>query len=268
MRLPSLAPAMAIPLLLVGLTTCLAQDDKPWERQGTRVGEEIVGPDGGTMVWVPAGEFDMGSEGGNYDERPVHRVRITEGFWLGKCPVTNAQYRGYCQETGAEFPEGSNQGPDHPVVDLGWDDAVAYCEHYGLSLPSEAQWEYAARGPEGREYPWGNAWDPRLCCWDGNRGPEGASFAVGSFPEGASWCGALDMAGNTWDWCSDWYSPSYYARSPKADPRGPDTGQCRVLRGGSWYWVAPRHLRSAYRHFCGPTTRDAYLYGFRCVRGF
>ena len=246
----------------------LLEGVRPWDREGTRPGEEIVGPDGSPMVWVPAGEFNMGWERGCYDEKPVHRVRITKGFWLGKVAVTNAQYRRYCLETGAKFPEGSAQGDDHPVVDLSWDDAVACCRHYGLSLPTEAQWEYAARGPDGCIYPWGNEWDPTKCCWEGNKGPGGETYPVGSFPQGASWCGALDMAGNSWDWCQDWYSPTYYASAPRADPPGPSTGHCRVLRGGSWHFVVPRHLRSSYRHFCGPTARDSYVYGFRCARTF
>ena len=213
----------------------------PWQREGARVGEEITGPDGGRYVWVPAGEFMMGSEdyddegSEDYDdEKPVHRVRLTRGFWLSKCQVTNAQYRRFCEATSREFPSHGNQGDGHPVVCVSWDDAVAYCEHYGLQLPTEAQWEYAARGPEGRVYPWGNKWDRRRCCNEENKGPGEWTHPVGSFAAGASWCGALDMAGNVWEWCGDRYQERYYTVSPEEDPPGPASGEYRVVRGGGW----------------------------------
>ena len=256
---------MAVSILLLAVVAGLsvAQDAKPWERPGTRAGEEIIGPDGGKMVWVPPGEFMMGSNDGEDDEKPVHRVRITRGFWLGKCTVTNAQYRRFCGATGRSFPSDSNQGEEHPVVCVSWDDAVAYSQHYALRLPTEAEWEYAARGPEGRVYPWGNEWDAKRCCnWE-NRGPGGRTFPVGSFPQGASWCGALDMAGNVWQWCKDWYDAKYYAGSPAKDPPGPTSGPERVLRGGSWYFV-PNLCRSAVRYGDVPACRD-YDCGFRPV---
>jgi len=248
------------------LTTAgYCQDARPWEQQGAAVSDEIVGPDGGKMVWVPAGEFTMGSpnDQGEDAEHPAHRVRITKGFWLGRCTVTNAQYRRYCQETGAQFPQDSDQGDDHPVVCVTWNDAVAYCQHYGLALPTEAQWEYAARGPEGREYPWGNVWEDGKCCNAANKGPKGRTFPVGSFPEGTSWCGALDMAGNVWQWCRDWFGNDTYANSPAADPTGPDTGKFRVERGGAWRYDAVL-CRSADRSNFDPE-RDNIRGGFRCV---
>jgi formylglycine-generating enzyme required for sulfatase activity len=238
-----------------------AQDAKPWERQGTKAGEEIVGPDGGKMIWVPAGGFDMGSEDCAV---LVHTVQISKGFWLGKCTVTNAQYRQYCQASKTEFPTQSDQGDDHPVIYVSWDDAKKYCHRFGLQLPTEAQWEYAARGPEGRKYPWGDNWDKSKCCNDANKGPKGQTFPVGSFPQGASWCGALDMAGNVWQWCSDWYDGEYYARSPAGDPPGPDTGLDRVLRGGGWTCDAD-HCRSAFRYDFDP--EHGYVtVGFRCAK--
>ncbi len=245
-----------------------AQTAKPWVQRGTRAGEEIIGPDGGKMVWVPSGEFMMGSlEGeGEDNEHPAHRVRITRGFWLGKCTVTNAQYRQYCRETGAEFPPFSDQADDHPVVSVNWDDVEAYCKHYGLDLPTEAQWEYAARGPEGRKYPWGREWDPRKCCNRANLGPRGRTFPVGSFPEGVSWCGALDMAGNVWQWCRDWWSAKYYANSPDSDPQGPDSGERRVLRGGSWYGDDSKYFRCAFRGAYFVPSNRYFRVGFRCER--
>ena len=258
------APVAAVFVLLVGCFVCFAQEAKPWEQAGTQVGQEIVGPDGGKMVWVPAGEFMMGTaEGGELfaDARPAHKVRITKGFWLGKCTVTVAQWRRYLQETGGQ----AGPGNDYPKVWVSWDDATAYCQHYGLSLPTEAQWEYAARGAEGRKYPWGNEWDPKKCCsWD-NPGPTGFTWPVGSFPAGAAWCGALDMAGNVWQWCRDWYDDKYYANSPEADPTGPDTGKYRLLRGGSWNGGTD-YCRAAYRDYdLDPAIRDDGG-GFRCSR--
>src|ERR1039457_467351 len=138
--------------------TCEAPPPQAWEQAGKQAGEEITGPDGGKMVWVPAGEFPMGTNvGGDFfaDAKPVHQVRITKGFWLGKCTVTTAQWQRYLQEAGVQGWRGSDPptpGPDYPAWMISWDDAAAYCKHYGLSLPTEAQWEYAAAGPEGRKY--------------------------------------------------------------------------------------------------------------------
>ncbi len=251
-------------LMCTGLATALVghcQNDKPWNHSGTKAGEEIIGPDGGTMVWVPPGEFNMGSNDEEDDQKPVHRVRITHGFWFGKCEVTNTQYRRYCGETGRAFPEVSNQGDAHPVVSVAFDDVVAYCKHYGLRLPTEAEWEYAARGPESRKYPWGNDWDKAKCCnWD-NRGQGDKTYPVGSFPQGVSWCGAMDMAGNVWQWCASWYGP--YDGALAVDPQGPNDGAVRVVRGGSWSRVVT-HCRSAYRDWVPPFYSLDYL-GFRCV---
>jgi iron(II)-dependent oxidoreductase len=266
------AVAVAVLLLVVAAGPSIAQDAKPWEKPGTKASAEIVGPDGGKMVWVPAGEFMMGSPpgGGSVDEQPAHRVRITKGFWLEKCTVTNAQYRRYCQEAGAEFPVQSDQSDKHPVVWVNRIEAQAYCKHYGLSLPTEAQWEYAARGPEGRKYPWGNEWDPTKCRSSLNQGPWRRAYPVGSFPEDASWCGALDMAGNVWQWCNDWFSAKYYANSPESDPPGPDEDATHwaVLRGASWAFDAPWYFRSAYRIGRNAEEVRSDGIGFRCVRAF
>lgn len=221
---------------------------KPWERQGTRVGEEIAGPDGGTYVWVPPGEFMMGSENGDDDEKPVHRVRITKGYWLSKCEVTNAQYLRFVEATGHRAPNQSvyrdppvwrngsypSEMAEHPVVCVSWEDAKAYCDYYGLRLPTEAEWEYSARGPKASVYPWGNEWDKTKCCHYENRGPKGRTFPVGSFPAGASWCGALGLAGNVEEWCWDWYGAGYYSASPGSDPEGSQGGRFRAYRGGCW----------------------------------
>ena len=278
---------------------CGVVPEKPWERAGTEAGQEVVGPDGGVLVWVPAGSFRMGTtdEEARYavdklnaepewltDEQPARQVQMG-GFWLGKHEVTNAQYRAFCQATGRGFPAESAQGDDHPVVFASWGDAKAYSEHHGLSLPAEAQWEYAARGPESRIFPWGDDWDPKRLCWILNKGPGGWTFPVGSFPSGVSWCGALDMVGNVWEWCADWYQVDYYAQGPVQNPPGPSVGQAstivmtmaregqlvviegkvRVLRGGSWNFSDPGYFRCAYRFFHPPTYRYGRS-GFRCAR--
>ncbi len=227
---------------------------------------EMVGPDGQTLVWVPGGSFMMG--GNSYSaEQPIHQVTL-DGFWIGQCEVTNAQYRAFCNATGRTLPDYSEwypyQGDDHPVVYVNWYDAKAYCDYYGYTLPTEAQWEYAAAGPTSRAYPWGDVWDEQKCCNYSNRGPGGYTFPVGSFPAGASWCGALDMAGNVWEWCADWCAQDYYSVSPELNPTGPESGTYRVLRGGSWDFNC-NFCRAAHRA-SGDPSLATYYDGFRVSR--
>jgi len=260
---------------------------KPWERPGSRVGEEITGPHGGKLVWVPAGRFRMGSTSEDIqyavkelgvkaevldNEQPANNVEM-DGFWIGKCEVTNEQYVSFLNAASAreigkwldmedqnchiEVSGGRYRAKSgweqHPVVMVTWYGAQVYCEHYGLSLPTEAQWEYAARGPESRVYPWGDEWDKSKCCSQDNRGKDGRTFPVGSFPQGASWCGALDLAGNVWEWCADWYQEDYYKSALSRNPPGPSSGRERVLRGGSWCdFVVDFVCRGAVRYCFGP----------------
>jgi formylglycine-generating enzyme required for sulfatase activity len=214
------------------------------------------------MVLVAAGEFIMGSpEGeGNDDEHPQHTVYL-DAFYIGKYEVTNEQFAQFVDATdystdaekagwgwtgtgkGCEPVEGANwlhpRGPgssiedrmDHPVVQVSWDDAKAYCDWKGVRLPTEAEWEKAARGTDGRKYPWGNQFDYKC-----NTSESGIADTteVGSYPDGASPYGACDMAGNVWEWVADWYDADYYREAPDRNPEGPDSGVGRVLRGGSW----------------------------------
>jgi formylglycine-generating enzyme required for sulfatase activity len=206
--------------------------------------QTVVGaPEG--MVFVPAGEFIMGGPGGvgRGDEYPQHSVYL-DAFYIGKYEVTNAEYKG-CVEAGAcDLPDGDRswtrdsyygnpEYDDYPVIQVSWYDAQAYCEWKGLRLPTEAEWEKAARGTDGREYPWGNEFDSHQCNTGETRIFDTAE--VGSFPEGASAYGALDMAGNVLEWVADWYDPNYYSGAPDRNPLGPSSGDLRVLRGGSWY---------------------------------
>ena len=267
---PTPAPALAPTPAPVATPTPAPATGRPWDSPGTHAGQEIIGPDGRAYVWVPRGEFMMGSDDGRDDEKPAHLVRITRGFWIGKHEVTNAHYRAFCAATGRAFPSDSDRGDDHPVVYVDWSDAKAYCDHYGLRLPTEAEWEYAARGPEGRKYPWGNEWEGSKLCWWDNRGPSDRTFPVGSFPDGASWVGALDMAGNVWEWCADWHYHGYYRNSPTDDPPGPAAGSAtslhgptRVLRGGSWV-DDPDDCRSARRTMYTAPEQNR-IHGFRCA---
>ncbi len=231
------------------------------------------------LIRVPAGEFQMGSADGDADEKPAHKVSLSE-YMIGKYAVTNAQYRAFClAEQHAEPlqpPDGQGhakyfsdlQYNDYPVVDVSWEDAQAYCKWAGLALPTEAQWEYAARGKEGRKYPWGNE-EP-----DGMRANYGKKLnggdytrKVGSYPKGVSPFGALDMAGNVWQWCADWYGEKYYdeCRDGMQDPPGPPGGSSRVVRGGSWLYY-DSYLRGANRYRDEPGGRFLNFLGFRVAR--
>jgi serine/threonine-protein kinase len=239
--------------------------------------------DGIKMVYIPEGEFTMGSN--DYDdERPPHEVFL-DGYWMGKTEVTVGQYKAFISDTEHKYLSASvskySPGDNHPVVYVSWEDADAYCKwlskKIGLNfkLPTEAQWEKAARGTEQRKYPWGdsppsgkkvNYADKQLSLkekygWADKNVDDGYAYTapVGSYQAGTSPYGLLDMAGNAWEWCSDWYGP--YSDKYQKNPTGPETGTYRVLRGGSWYFGAV-HLRCAFRENDDPSVRDDGV-GFR-----
>jgi len=224
--------------------------------------------DGMAMVYVPAGTFAMGSIYGNRDNRPVHDVTL-DAFWIDQTEVTNAQYS-WCVAAGAcgaiePFEDPALNDAQHPVAGVTWHDAVDYCTWVGARLLTEAEWEYAARGPEARMYPWGAVRPTGYanCAEDYCADGFASSAPVASFPNGASWVGAVDMAGNVWEWVNDWYEQGYYFASPSVNPTGPEEGATRGLRGGGWGYNAA-NVRSTRRGSGFPGARSEYL-GFRCA---
>ena len=219
------------------------------------------------MVFVPAGEFTMGSQI-MPAEQPTHTVNLN-AFWIDTYEVTNALYH-KCVEAGACQPPQNTSNGDYddpaygnfPVVQVIWADADQYCRWAGKHLPTEAEWEKAARGTDARIYPWGNTFDPALVNSAYNTNLK--TTAVGSFPGGASPYGAMDMAGNVWEWVADWYAVNYYALYQRNNPKGPSTGQYRVVRGGSWLGDASRS-RASLRFGFTPITSHFDL-GFRCAK--
>ena len=223
--------------------------------------------DGAELIIIPAGEFKMGSKEDFHApsyEKPQHTVFL-DAYYIYRNDVTVAQYRRFSQATGRAMPEAPPWGwiDTNPVVDVSWDDANAYAKWVGAELPTEAQWEKAARGTDGREYPWGNIWSSTKCSNFTEK--KFQTSPVGSFPEGASPYGVLDMAGNVWQWCFDRGDDNgdYYQKSPKRNPTGPYTGYSRMLRGGSWYDSDASYFRSSSRRSSGQGSLSM-TFGFRC----
>ncbi len=215
------------------------------------------------LVWVPPGALPLDEQEHGAALRRK-RVLIPRGFWLGESPITVGQYREFLPVT-ARDTLGQFRGrldDELPMTDVTWDDAVAYSNWFGGRLPTEWEWEYAARGPEGRTYPWGEAEPNERLAVFGRR--DGAQ-PVGSCPEGPSWCGGLDLAGNVWEWCSDTYSDTPFDSRTEVsvDPTNTSKNNHRVVRGGSWDGN-PDNLRAAYRGSYTPTNRHYYI-GFRLV---
>ena len=261
------------------------------------------------LVLVKAGEFEMGSMEGGVNDKLPHRVRFSKPFYIAKFPVTVAQFRRFILSSvyvtdaersgrgwrilGKDWTEvsgttwknpGFPQRDDHPAVVLSWNDAMAFLswltknaptswqsqqENLAIVLPSESQWEYAARGPGGFRYPWGNRWEAQKAnhadsalkyknvSLATSMDNDGYAFTapVGCF-QNESWCGAYDLAGNVWEWCQDWFADDIYAASASLDPTGPASGAERVLRGGSWLDM-PIKCRSYCRHSAAPKSGAA-----------
>jgi formylglycine-generating enzyme required for sulfatase activity len=228
------------------------------------------------MVLVPAGEFTMGSDQGNPDEKPVHLVYLNS-FYIDKYEVTNALYRA-CVTTGrCPRPQngsssshstyyGNPEFDDYPVVYVDWNMADAYCDWRGAQLPTEAQWEKAARGPDEHTYPWGESIDcNKSNYFDSAQGKYcvGDTTRVGSYTAGRSGYGVYDLMGNVSEWVSDWYSADYYQNLFNRNPSGPAMGQYRVLRGGSWSTSLGLDTTLRLRY---EPSYVGYDVGFRCVK--
>ncbi len=258
--------------------------------------------DGIILIYIPAGEFIMGSYE-YFNERPTRSVYL-DGYWIGKTEMTVGQYMKFADDKHSHYPvwreSGSeyniNKGEDnlykqmgealtsanHPIVGISWNDAVAYCQWLSvktrikITLPTEAQWEKAARGTDGNKYPWGNdevngkianIADKQFTTKFPKRGDktidDGFIFTspVESFPAGSSPFGVMGMADNVWEWCQDCYIDDYYKKSPKENPMGPMNSRFRVVRGGSWF-LDRNCLRCSYRNYDFPNQRRS-ITGFR-----
>ena len=275
---------MRAALLLFAAATLFAAD-----------ASKVINEGYGDFVIVPGGAFKMGDNFGDGEprERPVHQVHV-DTFYIGKFEVTNADWKKFQNDplyddvklwpTGRVVPKdqspywtqavnhgGATPGSDnYPVLGVNWDAATAYCNWLSIKtgkkyrLPTEAEWENAARGTDQRRFPWGNTIDYDHANYAGKQKFD-TGMTVGSFPKGVSPYGAMDMGGNVMEWCSDWYSRSYYEVSPKKNPKGPEKGAYRVLRGGSFFFEG-QDLRSYARSGGWPSLQAWRMIGFRPAR--
>jgi len=304
-------------ILLILLSGCRMEKDslarlgdilnpKPENQKSASIHElgevQIRNKDGMIMVYVPEGQFEMGSN--NQDTcfaSPVHNVSL-DAFWIDQTEVTNSMFTVFLNDQGNQTENGikwlepgaghsgivygyikenesvfvTEEGyENNPVIEVSWYGAAAYCSWAGGRLPTEAEWEYAARGPEENQYPWGNTFDGELVnycdkycpeSWRDKNFTDGAMrwTSVGNYPEGASWCGALDMAGNVWEWVNNWWPENYYTNSLTDNPPGPESGTLRIGRGGSWYDEGWR-IDSSCRKGLKSSSARMHWVGFRCV---
>ncbi len=240
---------------------------------------EITDVNGVSMVLVPAGEFTMGSNASYKAEKPVHLVYL-DSYYIDKYEVSNDLYRDCVSANVCTPPRkvSSNTRLDYynnsdydnyPVVNVDWSQSNIYCEWHDAKLPTEAQWEKAARGTDGRTYPWGEGIDcSKANYWGGANGCVGNTTEVGSYEGGKSLYGVYDMAGNVYEWVNDWYSETYYQNSPYSNPIGPETGSRRTIRGGTWYdfeSILGLGVRTFVRTSSEPSSIDIGK-GFRCSR--
>ncbi|MCC6188318.1 MAG: SUMF1/EgtB/PvdO family nonheme iron enzyme, partial [Anaerolineales bacterium] len=264
---PTLTPGAANPTSAPPGPTAEPPTLAPTEAPtGTPEPTAIPVPQG--MLLIPGGTFSMGSEAGG-DTGPIHAVTLS-GFFLDQTEVTNARYQ-TCVDAGACTPP-QRRGSDtrggyftdpafanYPMLNVTWAQADAFCHAEGKRLPTEAEWEYAATGGDGRLYPWGNTFDPGLLPVQAKD-----TVAVGSFPQAASPFGAFDMAGNALEWVNDWYGADYYGSSPAENPTGPESGTRKVLRGGS-FGNPDVSIYITTRRFNRPPNGADVDIGFRCA---
>ena len=263
-------------------TVQFATKKKPSSQNGknTYLFSSEIGKDGALMVLIPEGEFFMGDPGEDdihYDENPLHKVYLDE-FWIDCYEVTNRLYKRFVDEIGYPFPhvdadwaapynwENGSFPPgraDHPVVLVSWEDAVAYAEWAGKRLPTESEWEKAARGGlVKKQYPWGDHIDETYANYFTSILSKKEMKPIGSLLPNSF--GMYDIAGNVWEWCADWYGKTSYRTSPYKNPQGPEEGLYRVFRGGSWI-NSKEFLRCSERARNIPTHRS-HIIGFRCAQ--
>lgn len=217
------------------------------------------------MVLVPPGCLMMGSEDGGPDERPVHEICFDEPFWMDQYEVTQAQLRGL---GGEKANDGDVAPSNQPVIRITWFEARDFCALRGACLPTEAEWEYAARGPDGWVFPWGDEWNEANAVWGRPWDSLDPTADVGSIPAGASWVGALDMTGNVLEWTSSVYRAYPYAANDGREGNAVNRpGVQRVLRGGSWKNSFTSYLRAATRVHPRPDLAANDI-GFRCARDY
>ena len=231
---------------------------------------EIIGKDGVPMVLVPGGEFTMGSDKGDEDEGPIHRAFL-DSYYLDKFEVTNGRFAKFVEAIQSEPPWGfaDKETPllhaERPVRWVNWMDAMGYCLWAGKRLPTEAEWEKAARGTDGRTYPWGNdPPTPSHAVFGLKEGGADTVSPIGNRDKGKSPYGVHELAGNLYEWVTDWYDEQFYTKNPAINPRGPAEGTAKVQRGGS-YINNPYRLRSTFRTKGDPTEHDPNV-GFRCAQ--
>lgn len=280
--------------LLAGIATRAAAQDST----EPAAGDSRIDAAGIEQVYVPAGCFQMGTSveqgraalalnppawarGRLGTEQPAHEVCLSKGYWIDRTEVTNAAYDAFIEAGGYttesywsaegwawlqaqnadQLPPNcaDNSVDDHPRVCVTWYEAEAYARWRGGRLPTEAEWEFAARGPESHVFPWGDEWDAALA----NVVDSTDLTPVGAYPDGASWVGALDMAGNAMEWVQDWLD-NYDSDAALTDPTGPERGRIKIEKGG-WWGSHPFMARAAYRHFEDPPTYQDHHIGFRIV---
>ena len=247
----------------------LQREEKPQARS-------LTNSVGIKLILIPAGTFRMGSApdqlGARPNEAPVHEVILTQPFYLSVTPVTQVQYRQVMGVNPARFQPAAGGGPEHPVESVSWTDAMAFCRALSerdeervarqqYRLPTEAEWEYACRAGTDTVFAMGDELIASSANFESGADMLRRTSKVGAYP--ANNFGLLDMHGNVWEWCQDWYGEGYYSASPSRDPQGPAEGKFRIVRGGCWRSRAGT-CRAAYRNALMPHNRDPYT-GFRVV---
>jgi len=255
MVMPDQRAAADLKLVSLGTVPSLPTQQIPGGAVQTRLNPK----DGQRYVWIPPGTFQMGCSPGDSEcsrESPAHAVTVSRGFWLGQTEVTVAAFQAFSRSAGSVVPSGQ-KAEGHPLVNVTWDEAASYCRWIGGRLPTEAEWEYAARG--GVNEPRYGVLD--AVAWHGRNSGVSTHEVAKKQP---NVYGLYDMLGNVWEWVTDWYDDAtYYKNSPASDPSGPLSGSFRVLRGGSWYDV-PSGARASSRYRDQPSNRYN-SYGFRCA---